>query len=60
MSRTCCDGRCTRAGGTCPAFALGVIDGPHTNGRHALAWRWVRRVMMALAAGAALLGGLPW
>ncbi len=28
-SRFCCDGKCTRDGTTCPAFAPGVIDGPH-------------------------------
>jgi len=54
--RTCCDGRCTRPGGTCPAFAPGVIDGPHTRARRALAWRWVRRVGITLCAGGVLLG----
>lgn len=60
MTRTCCDGRCTRPGGHCPAFAPGVIDGPHLNARRELAWRWVRRVALALLAGAAVLGGVPW
>lgn len=27
-SRQCCDGGC-QSGGTCPAFAPGVISGPH-------------------------------
>lgn len=26
--RTCCDGLCQRQGGTCPAFAPGVLAGP--------------------------------
>ena len=58
MSRTCCDGRCARAGGTCPAFAPGVIDAPHTNRRRELAWRWGKRVGMALYVGGMLLGGV--
>lgn len=33
--RTCCDGGCDR-GLPCPAFAPGVIDGPH---RRATWWR---------------------
>lgn len=30
-NRTCCDGLCQQ-GRQCPAFAPGVIDGPHSKG----------------------------
>jgi len=40
--RNCCDGLCTR-GQPCPAFAPGVIEGPHRAGLLA-------RLLRALAA----------
>lgn len=53
-SRLCCDGGCQN-GGTCPAFAPGVISGPHArrqrmrNSTKALTW------LMALAGVVVLL-----
>lgn len=51
MKRYCCDHHCVQ-GRRCPAFAPGVIDGPHLNRQSTALKKWLLRcaVLMFLLA----------
>ena len=57
--RTCCDGLCQHPGGSCPAFAPGVLAGPY-RAQASRRSRAAARLLLATVVVVCFLAWLGW